>query len=192
MAPTHNESPQATPKWHRRFCSEPWVRGACVPRSLRKALVSLCASLALTWCAMNAFSNSYDMPLTNKVLSLPVVAEVRIIRIQVRPDLPNKWSDLLCECEVLQAFRLPVTTNRLTLRINFALPVSKLEGKRAIVFAFQSLYGHFSPYRAEEGFIVEGGTYDDRYSHRKIEYAELLKAVKDIIEANQRTQRIPR
>jgi hypothetical protein len=127
----------------------------------------------------------YDMPLSKKVRSLPVVVEVRIKRLEVWPDPPNKFEDLLCDCEVLQAFKLPFGTNRLTLRMNFAAAAGKYEGKRAVVFASESPFGHFSPCGGKLSFILESEKYRDRYSRKEIEYIELIREVKDIIKANQ-------
>jgi hypothetical protein len=56
-----------------------------------KALIFLRVTLAATCCSTTALSNSYDMPLAEKIRSLPVVAEVRIERVEVRPDPPNKF-----------------------------------------------------------------------------------------------------
>ena len=49
-----------------------------------------------------------------------VVAEVRIERIYLGRLQNDKFDDLFCECTVLQGFKMPVATNRLTLRLNFA------------------------------------------------------------------------
>ena len=150
-----------------------------------KVLILLSGWLALTWFSTTALGSSYDMPLPKKVRSLPVVVEVRIKRLEVRPDPPNKFEDLLCDCEVLQAFKLPFATNRLTFRMNFAAAAGKYEGKRAIVFAAESLYGHFSPWGGKLGFILESEKYHDNYSRKEMEYVELIREVKGIIESNQ-------
>jgi hypothetical protein len=79
--------------------------------------------------------------------------------------------------------------------MNFPAPPEKYTGKRAIVFAFKSEYGHFSPYGGHLGFILESESYYDRFSHTNIShisYSQLLRAVKGIAEANQRTQRTSR
>jgi hypothetical protein len=149
-----------------------------------KALTLLSTLLALICFRTTALADSYDMPLAKKVHSLPVVAEVRIKHMEVRPDPPNKFDDLLCDCEVLQAFKLPSPTNRLTFRMNFDAPAAEYEGKKALVFASESQYGLYSPYGAKLGFILEGHAYYDRYSHENVSYAELIRKVKAIIEAN--------
>src|SRR4051812_42884416 len=118
-----------------------------------KALIFMDGWLALTSFSTSAHGDSQDMPLRKKIGSLPVAVEVRIKRLQVRPDPPNKFEDFLCDCEVLQAFKLPFPTNRLTFRMNFAAPAGKYEGKRAVVFASESPFGHFSPVAGKLGFI---------------------------------------
>ena len=150
-----------------------------------KALLLIFGLLALTWFSTTALGDSDDMPLLKKVRSLPVVVEVRIKRLETRSDSPNKFEDLLCDCDVLQAFKLPFATNRLTFRMNFAARAGKYEGKRAVVFASESPYGHFSPVGGKLGFILEGEKYHDRYSGRNIEYLELIREVKGIVEADQ-------
>lgn len=150
-----------------------------------KALILLSGWLALTWFSTTALGDSFDMPLPKKVRSLPVVVEVRIKRLEVRPDPPNKFEDLLCDCEVLQAFKLPFATNRLILRMNFAAAEGEYEGKKAVVFASESQYGHFSPFGGKLGFILESEKYHDRYSRKEIDYVELIREVKGIVEANQ-------
>ena len=149
-----------------------------------KALVFVLVALAVSCCSITALGDSRDMPLSRKIRSLPVVAEVRIIRVEVRRDAAIKSEDLFCDCEVLQAFRLPFATNRLTLRMNFAAPAAKYEGKKAFVFAFESQYGHFSPYRGKPGFILENEKYHDSNSRKGLEYTELIRQVKSIIAAN--------
>jgi hypothetical protein len=149
-----------------------------------KAFVVICVWLGLSWFSTEALGDSHDMSLSKKVQLLPMVAEVRIKGLEVRPDLPNKFDDVLCDCEVLQAFKLPFATNRLTFRMNFAASAAKYEGKRAVVFASESAYGHFSPYGAKLGFILESETYYDRYSRKELKYTELIAEVKAIITAN--------
>jgi hypothetical protein len=150
-----------------------------------RAVILLAMSLAVSCCSITALGNSEDMPLPRKVRSLPVVAEVRLMRIEVRSESPSTFRDLLCDCEVLQAFKLSFVTNRLTLRMNFAALAAKYEGKRAVVFAFESPYGEFSPYGGKLGFILEGETYHDRYSRKEIKYDELIRQLRAVIEANQ-------
>jgi hypothetical protein len=152
---------------------------------IMKALVFLPLSVAVACCSTTALADSYDMPLSKKVRTLPVIAEVRIERIEVRPDPPNKFEDLLCDCEILQAFKVPFATNRLTLRMNFAAAPAKYEGKKVVVFAFKSPYGHYSPFGGKLGFISEGEKYHDRDSRKEIEYSELIRQVKLIIKANE-------
>jgi hypothetical protein len=155
-------------------------------------LIAILASGALN----TALGDSRYMPRTLDQLleDCAVVAEVRVewIRVQRAPN--EKFDDLFCECTVLQGFKLPVITNRLILRLNFAgADRIYYEQKTAVLFAFENRLGGFTPLGGKRGLVLTNQVFfadievsPKKYANtrRGYKYEELIREIKRIIEAN--------
>lgn len=162
------------------------------PRPLHmRALVLLAGLLAMVVFPASVLGDSRDLPLPRKVAYCAVVAEVRITGVRLQRGPGDKFEDLVCECAVVQAFKLPSPTNRLTLRLSFAAPATRYEQQKALIFAVKD-EGHYTPYGGKAGLILEDETYNDRYSRKRLQYAELIRDVKAIVEANKPIPPTPR
>ena len=155
--------------------------------NVMRVFLRLVTILASVTCLNTAIGDSYDLSIPRKIRYCAVVAEVRIEWIRVQRAPTDKFDDLFCECTVLQGFKLPVATNRLILRLNFsAAPRSDYEGKTAVLFAFESDRGGFSPFGGKLGLVLTNQVYVERPSYKKFKYDELIREIKKITEANNR------
>jgi len=150
--------------------------------------------LASVTCLNTALGEYQRRTVEEQIRYCAVVAEVRIEWIRVQRAPTDKFDDLFCECTVLQGFKLPVATNRLILRLNFAaVPRSDYEQKTAVLFAFEHRWGGFTPWGGKVGLVLTNQAYVEyvevapkKYARKEFKYDELIREIKKIIEANKR------
>ena len=77
-----------------------------------RPLMLLAGLLATTVFPARVLGDSRDLSLPRKIDYCAVVAEVRIDRVHLQHEPRDKFEDLVCECTVMQGFKLPSATNR--------------------------------------------------------------------------------
>jgi hypothetical protein len=65
------------------------------------------------------FGTSIELSLAEKVRYCAVVAEVRIDAVQSRRDEALRLDELVCQCTILQGFKVPSDTNKLNLVFHY-------------------------------------------------------------------------
>ncbi len=191
--PTANQARQSTgraSRLHAHTIGPAWLRWSFASMSAIPRLFSL---LAFTAYCLPASGNSYDMPLSEKVQFCAVVAEVRVDAVQTRRDDVQRLDELVCECTIIQGFKMPFVTNKLRLTFYYLTKQESYAGKTFLVFAFEHERG-YRPYGGQAGLVEKGHAYADlvppkeaggAYSYRKLNYDGLVQQIKAITKANQ-------
>jgi hypothetical protein len=147
-------------------------------------------------CWLNAYANSYELSLPDKIQYCAVVAEIRVDRVKQQQNPQLKMDELVCNCTIIQSFKLPSPTNSMTLTFNYMDKSLTYEGKTFVVFAFDHVRG-YRPFAGQGGLIEKGHPYNDfvppktangSYAFVKLEYDALINQIKEIVKATKASQ----